>query len=136
MSRIRVKLATGALLAGTVVGATLVTVTPVSAATAPTPPCPANHYCFYGDKNYAGWHLNYNETTSGDFSNPPYSSGEDRQDQLSSVINNSNRTICIYDRRAARPDTLLITVRPYQDIKNLADLNDLNDKANYWRVNC
>ena len=45
MSRIRVKLATAAMLAGTAVGATLVTATPASAVTAPTAPCPANNYC-------------------------------------------------------------------------------------------
>ena len=135
MPRIRVKLATRALLAGAaVVGATLVMVTPASAASAPTPPCPADHYCFYGDADYKGWHLNYKDTTSGDFSHPPYSSGEDRQDQLSSIINNTNQTICIYDRHAGRPDANR-KVRPYEDIKNLGDFND---KANYWKVivNC
>ena len=132
MSRIRVKLATAVMLAGTAVGATLATSTPASAGTAP---CPAKFYCFYGDANYAGWHLNYNETTSGNFKNPPYSSG-DHHDQLSSIINNGNRTICIYDNHIGNPDTLLIKVRPYQDVKNLADLNELNDKADYWKVNC
>ena len=132
MSKIRVKLATAVMLAGVVVGSTLATASPASAATAP---CPAKFYCFYSEENYKGWNLDYNDTASGSFNNPPHSSG-DRRNQLSSIINNGNRVICIYDNHIGRPDTLLIKVQPYQDIKNLANLNGLNDKADHWKVNC
>ena len=97
-----------------------------------TAPCPSYYYCFYNNANYVGeWHLNYNTTTSGSFNNPPASYG-DRRNQLSSVINNGNRTICIWDDLTLRPDTLLLRVGPYQDKPYVGDA--VNDKADYWKV--
>jgi len=108
------------------------------AATAPsamaaqgTRPCPSFYYCFYDNANYTGWHLNYNTTVSGSFNNPPASSG-DRRNQLSSIINNGDRTICIWDDLTARPDKLLVRVAPHQDVPYVG--NAVNDKADYWRV--
>jgi hypothetical protein len=51
---------------------------------------------------------------------------------LSSIINNGNRTICIFDDLTARPDRLLYRVRPFEDVVYIGD--SANDKADYWRV--
>lgn len=129
MSKIRTKVAAAVVVAGAAVSSMLVGAVPASAA--PTRPCPANYYCFYENAEFGGWHLNYNTTPSGEFNNPPNSSG-DKRNQLSSIINNGSRTICVFDRRAGRSDPH-ITVGPYQDYRNLAVIN-FNDKADYWRV--
>jgi hypothetical protein len=130
MSRIRSVVALAAAMAGVATGAVL-TAAPASAATAP---CPASYYCFYQNANYTGWHLNYNTTLSGDFNNPPSSSGNKRN-QLSSIINNGNRTICIYNDVVLAPDKLLIKVPPYGDVPNLANIPGTNDNADYWKIN-
>jgi hypothetical protein len=69
------------MFAGAAVGTRVATATVASAA---APPFPDKLYCFYSDKNYAGWELKYNDTTSGNFNNPPHSGG-DHHDQLSSI---------------------------------------------------
>jgi hypothetical protein len=133
MSKIRSAVALAAAVAGVAAGAVL-TAAPASAATAP---CPANYYCFYQNSNYnrqvSGWHLNYNSTASGSFLNPPSSSG-DKRSQLSSIINNGNRTICVYNHRAVIGDKLIVKVGPYHDFPDLADVPDANDKADFWRI--
>jgi hypothetical protein len=135
MSKIRSAVALAAAVAGVAAGAVL-TAAPASAA--PTPPCPANYYCFYQNSNYnrqvSGWHLNYNSTLSGDFDNPPSSSGNKRN-QLSSIINNGNRTICVYNDVVLAPDKLLIKVPPFGDVANLANIPGANDNADYWKIN-
>ncbi|WP_420122028.1 peptidase inhibitor family I36 protein [Nakamurella sp.] len=121
----------GALGALTVLTTLLGLAQPAAAAQG-TRPCPSYNYCFYNNKDYVGeWHLNYLDTTSGDFNNPPASWGN-RRNQLSSIINNGNRTICIYDDRTWQSDDLLIRVGPYEDVKYIGDAK--NDKADYWRV--
>jgi hypothetical protein len=129
MPNIRRRLASAAVLAGMVLGATLMVTLPASAA--PTPPCPADYYCFYEHTYYRGWHLNYRTTRLGDFRTAS-SSGDDRRNESSSVINNGNRTICIYDDLPVWPNTLLLRVAPYQDYISLPA--DVNDKADYWKM--
>ncbi len=114
-----------------VAGITASTLVATPASAQGTAPCPSYYYCFYEHSYYRGWYLNYYSTTSGSFNNPPYSSG-DRRNQLSSIINNGNRTICVYNDRWYG-DELLIRVAPYVDYPNLADTGD-NDKADYWRA--
>ncbi|MBN9743159.1 MULTISPECIES: peptidase inhibitor family I36 protein [Amycolatopsis] len=134
MPTIRSAVALAAAVAGAAAG-TVLAAAPASAATAP---CPAGYYCFYQDANYnrgtTGWHLNYNSTQSGDFNNPPASSGNKRN-QLSSIINNGNRTICVYNDVVLAPDKLLIKVPPYGDVPNLANIPGANDNADYWKLN-
>lgn len=120
-----------ALVTFAAVTTSAVAATPASAAQG-TRPCPSDFYCFYEHANYGGWHLNYQTTKGGDFNNPPGSSGN-RRDQVSSVINNGNRTICLWNDLTARPDQLLLRVGPYQDFTYVGD--SANDKADYWKVN-
>jgi hypothetical protein len=113
--------------------AALATFGGAQAAGAATAPCDSGAYCFYGDANYRGWELTYFTTSSGNFSNPPYS-GVNHLDQLSSIINNGSRTICIYNN-----GVVLLRVAPYQDVSYVTDAK--NDKADYWKsfagsVNC
>jgi len=96
-----------------------------------TRPCPSYYYCFYEHANYQGWHLNYRTTNSGEFNNPPASSG-DRRNQLSSIINNGDHRICVYDRLTARPDKLLWQLEPHQDVPYIGAA--ANDKADYWKA--
>ncbi|MEQ0561936.1 peptidase inhibitor family I36 protein [Amycolatopsis sp. NEAU-NG30] len=128
------KIRSAAALAAAVAGAATATVLAATPASAATAPCPANYYCFYEHANYRGWHLNYNTTPSGSFNNPPSSSG-DKRSQLSSVINNGNRTICLYNHRGILGDKLILKVGPYHDFPNLADVPGANDKADSWRLN-
>ncbi|HUQ58902.1 peptidase inhibitor family I36 protein [Lentzea sp.] len=134
MSRIRSAVAVAAAVAGVAAGAVL-TAAPASAA---TPPCPAAYYCFYENSNYnrtvPGWKLDYNTTQSGDFNNPPSSSGNKRN-QLSSIINNGNRTICVYNDVVLAPDKLLVRVPPYGDVPDLGNIPGANDNADYWKIN-
>ena len=132
-----------ALGAVVVAGTAFGTAAPASAAQG-TRPCPSNDYCFYNNADYginpatidpdqANWHLNYKSTTSGSFNNPPGSTGGDRRDEVSSVINNGNRTICLWNTRSfRRSDELLLRVLPYEDIKYVG--GDANDKADKWTV--
>lgn len=115
-------------------GGGLTAVTVESASAQGTAPCPSYNYCFYENSNYnrtsSGWHLNYNTTTSGGFNPPPSSSG-DKHDELTSIINNGNRTICIYNN-GLFDDTLIKRVGPYQDVSYIGD--SANDKADRWKV--
>lgn len=124
---------TAAVLAGGVMASTLVATPAYAQGTAP---CPSYYYCFYQHSYYnryqSGWHLNYYSTTFGRFSSPPSSSRTGLQNQLSSIINNGNRTVCVYDDRWY-DSVLLVRVAPYQDYINLADIGK-NDKADYWRM--
>ncbi|MEV6898233.1 peptidase inhibitor family I36 protein [Amycolatopsis sp. NPDC051372] len=137
MSKIRSVAAIAAAVAGVAAG-TVLAAAPASAATAP---CPANYYCFYQDKDYnAGvynqrWHLNYSSTPSGSFNNPPQATKGDRRSQLSSIINNGNRTICLYNHRGVLGDKLILKVSPFKDYKNLVDIPGANDKADSWKIN-
>ncbi|MEW2504561.1 peptidase inhibitor family I36 protein [Amycolatopsis sp. NPDC047767] len=130
MSKIRSAAAIAAAIAGVAAG-TVLAAAPASAATAP---CPVNYYCFYENASYTGWHLNYNSTPSGSFNKPPASSG-DKRSQLSSIINNGNRTICLYNHRGVLGDKLILKVSPFKDYKNLADIPGTNDKADSWKIN-
>ncbi|KNX36020.1 peptidase inhibitor family I36 protein [Luteipulveratus halotolerans] len=126
---------TAGLAAGLVLAATSLTFVGADEASAQgTAPCPSYYYCFYENSSYnryvSGWHLNYYSTTSGSFSNPPSSSG-DRHDELTSIINNGNRTICIYNN-GFFDDTLIKRVAPYQDVSYIGD--SANDKADRWKV--
>ncbi|MEV6876951.1 peptidase inhibitor family I36 protein [Amycolatopsis sp. NPDC051128] len=103
-----------------------------AASAAPTPPCPAGYYCFYEHAHYAGWHLNYNSTSEGDFGDPPSASGN-RRNELSSIINNGNRTICVYDDHFWGAN-LIVHVQPYQDYVDLSQYKGVNDKADIWDV--
>lgn len=134
MSKIRSAVALAAAVAGVAAGAVL-TAAPASAATAP---CPANYYCFYQDRNYNhgthGWHLNYNTTSQGSFDHPPAGPAADYRSELSSIINNGDRTICVYNHRAVIGDKLIVKVAPYHDFIDLADVPGANDKADFWRI--
>jgi Peptidase inhibitor family I36 len=134
----------GLIAAGAIVvaGTTFAAASPASAAQG-TRPCPSGDYCFYNnadygtnpsviDSNEANWHLNYKDTTSGSFNNPPGSTGGDRRSQVSSVINNGNRTICLWDQKKGWPDKLILRVLPYEDLKFVGD--SANDKADKWKV--
>jgi hypothetical protein len=96
-----------------------------------TAPCPSNYYCFYEGVGYVGWHLNYNSTTRGSFNKPPFSDG-DKRNELSSIINNGNRTICVWDDWFVF-NKLLVQVAPHQDYKNLDEMG-AGDKADSWTV--
>jgi hypothetical protein len=104
-----------------------------------TRPCAAYYYCFYEHINYGGWQLQYQSTSFGDLNHPPATSRTGVRDQVSSIINNTGRTICVYSNRLTGRD--ILTVRPYQDYPDLrvATYNsgksvNFNDKADYWRV--
>ena len=125
MSKTRPATVTATALAGAAISTVL--------AATPAAPCPEQYYCFYEHASYKGWHLNYNSTAEGHFNNPPSSSG-DRHDELSSVINNGNRTICVHDDRGALPKKLILKVGPYQDYPNLANIPGANDRADSWKV--
>jgi len=72
------------------------------------------------------WELTYWTTSFGNFSNPPYS-GVNHLDQLSSIINNGSRTICIYNNKV-----VMLRVAPYQDVWYVDDSK--NDRADYWKT--
>ncbi|AKU18280.1 peptidase inhibitor family I36 protein [Luteipulveratus mongoliensis] len=127
-------------LAGLTVGLALAAgsvalISPESASAQGTAPCPSANYCFYQNSNFnrtvSGWHLNYNTTPSGNFNNPPSGGGYDRHDQLTSIINNGNRTICIYNN-GLFDDTLIKRVLPYADVALLA--SSVNDTADRWKI--
>jgi hypothetical protein len=105
-----------------------------------TRPCPSDYYCFYNNAKYGtdpalfnnaqpNWHLNYNSTSSGSFNNAPSSTGGDRRNQLSSIINNGRRTICVYDN-AGGNRRLIQRIAPYQDYPFIS----VNDKADSWVI--
>lgn len=106
-----------------------------------TRPCAAYSYCFYEHIDYqqhGGWQLQYKSTSFGDFNDPPSTPREKVRDTVSSIINNTNRTLCLYNNHWTGKRDIL-TVAPHQDYKNLAHVrlgsnNDWNDKADYWRV--
>lgn len=134
------------LRAGLVIAAGLL-LTAQAAASAPdaaaqgTRPCAAYSYCFYDNIDYlqhGGWQLQYKSTSFGDFNKPPFTSREKVRDKVSSIINNTNRTLCLYNNHWTGKRDIL-TVAPHQDYKNLTHVrlgssNDWNDKADYWRV--
>lgn len=123
---------TGALLAGIGLVGAVITTTASPAAAQGTRPCAEYSYCFYQNTDYKGWQLQYKATNYGEFSKPPFSTRTGVQDQTSSIINNTNRKLCIYNKRTLRSPEVL-QVRAYQDYRNLVDIG-WNDKADYWRL--
>lgn len=97
-----------------------------------TRPCAEYSYCFYQHHEYDGWQLQYQATNFGDFNSPPYTTRTGVRDQVSSIINNTGRKICVYNNRVLRNPEVL-TVRPYQDYISLVNVG-WNDKADYWRL--
>lgn len=106
-----------------------------------TRPCPSAYYCFYQHAGYNGWDgqgythdgwkLQYQSTTFGDFSHPPYKSTLYALNSLSSIINNTSKRICVYDAVGGTPK-VIVEVKPYQDYSYVGD--SANDKADYWKV--
>lgn len=126
--------AVGLVLAGALGGALVIAPGPAhaSATAQGTRPCASYNYCFYENISYKGWQLQYKTTNYGDFNDPPSTTRNGVRDQVSSIINNTGDTICVYDRRTFRSPAVL-RVAPYQDFVNLVDVG-WNDRADYWRL--
>ncbi len=110
---------------------------PAASASTSYGPCGYDKYCFYQHASYnswngssytnSGWVLTYTPSiSSGIFSNPP-NSAINALDQLSSIINNTNYRLCIYNNNA-----IAIQV-PAESAKNWL-ASGYNDAADAWRL--
>lgn len=128
----------GASLAGALlVAAGVVSAAPASAAQG-TRPCASYHWCLYEHHHYnrytAGSSLQYRSSNFIDLGQPYLAQGN-RRDITSSVINNSSRTLCLYDRNRYGVDPAF-KVAPYQDIPSLhayayGDGKNWGDRVDY-----
>lgn len=110
---------------------------PAASASTSFGPCGYDKYCFYQHASYnswngssytnPGWVLSYSPSiSSGIFSDPPNST-INALDQLSSIINNTNYRLCIYNNNA-----IAIQV-PAESAKNWL-ASGYNDAADAWRL--
>lgn len=114
----------------------LITTTSTTVASAAAPDCPEDWYCFYIRVNYdnpgAQYRAKFQSTRFDNFGRYPAAEGPtgNFQDNVESVVNNTNRKICLYNNQR------FVGTVPAQGFPNsrIPNLRAASNIADYWKT--